>query len=119
VTAIIRESVLETVEKRLRELRVPGISVTRVKGYGEYRNFFAPNVLDVHARIETFVPGDHADEIARAIVEAACTGAPGDGIVVVLPVESIYRIRNKERVTADGLRDPGHRGGSPQPGDEE
>lgn len=35
ITAIIRVSMLKTVEKRLQDLRVPGISVTKVKGYGE------------------------------------------------------------------------------------
>ena len=39
VTAIIRCEVLEKVEQRLQELGVSGISVTRVKGYGDYANF--------------------------------------------------------------------------------
>jgi nitrogen regulatory protein P-II 1 len=101
VTAIVRASVLEKVEQRLRDLRVPGISVTRVKGYGEYKNFYTRDLLDEHARIEIFLPADQTDDIARAIVEVARTGYPGDGIVVVLPVESIYHVRTGERVTAD------------------
>lgn len=40
VNAIIRSDALEKVEQRLHELGVPGISVTRVKGYGEYKNFY-------------------------------------------------------------------------------
>lgn len=101
VTAIVRMRVLERVEERLKELRVPGISVTKVKGYGEYANFFRPDWTVEHARIEIFLRRERADEVARAIVDAAHTGDPGDGLVVVLPVESIYRIRSGALSTAD------------------
>jgi len=100
VTAIVRGTVLEDVERRLRELGVPGISVTKVKGYGEYANFFTSDWIVEHARIEIFLPAERADSVARAIVQTAATGEPGDGIVVVLPVESMYRIRTGEVVRA-------------------
>lgn len=101
VTANVRAGVLEKVEQRLHDLRVPGISVTKVKDYGECANFFTRDWLVEHARIEIFLTRDRATEIARPIVEAAHTGIPGDGIVVVLPVESIYRIRTGELMAAD------------------
>jgi len=105
VTAIVRTSVLETVERRLQELRVPGMTVTRVKGYGEYQDFFTPDHLVEHAQIEVFLGRDRADDTARAIVEAARTGMPGDGIVAVLPVESVYQIRTGHLVTANPIRE--------------
>lgn len=101
VTAIVRIEVLERVERRLQELRVPGISVTRVKGYGEYENFFARDWMTEHARIEIFLRRERSDEVARAIVTAARTGIAGDGVVVVLPVESIYRVRTGEVAASD------------------
>jgi nitrogen regulatory protein P-II 1 len=94
VTAIVRTNMLEAVERRLHELKVPGISVTKVKGYGEYANFFTPDWTCEHARIEIFLSRSQAGEVARAIAEAAQTGEPGDGIVVVLPVESMHHIRS-------------------------
>lgn len=103
VTAIVRVEALETVERRLQDLRVPGITVTKVKGYGEYADFFAHDWMTEYARIEIFLKRERADEIAQAIMDAAHTGGPGDGIIVVLPVESIYRIRNKEVATSDEL----------------
>ena len=45
VTAIIRSSVLEEVEERLRGIGVRGISVTKVKGFGEYANFYSYNFV--------------------------------------------------------------------------
>lgn len=103
VTAIVRTDVLERVEKCLEDLRIPGISVTKVKGFGEYASFFSRDWMVEHARIEIFLRRERADEIARAIVEAAHTGLAGDGLVAVLPVEAIYRIRSGEMATADEL----------------
>ncbi len=103
VTAIVRMNCLERVERRLQDLLVPGITVTKVKGYGEYEDFFARDWMTEHARIEIFLRRERAEEIARAIVDAAHTGVAGDGIVVVLPVESIYRIRSGAVATSDEI----------------
>ncbi len=103
VTAIVRMGRLERVERRLQDLLIPGITVTKVKGYGEYEDFFARDWMTEHVRIEIFLRRERAQEIALAIVDAAHTGVPGDGIVVVLPVESIYRIRSGEVATSDEI----------------
>jgi nitrogen regulatory protein P-II 1 len=80
---------------------VPGISVTKVKGFGEYVNFYQPDWLCTHVRIEVFTSTLKADEIAEAIIDAAHTGLDGDGIVAILPVESVYHIRTKEKCQYD------------------
>lgn len=103
VTAIVRASLLERVERRLQELRVPGLSVTKVKGYGEYANFFARDWMVEHARVEIFVTRGRADEVARAIMAVARTGGPGDGIIAVLPVEAVYHVRTGELATPADL----------------
>jgi len=94
VTAIVRTDTLEAVENALKALEVPGITVTRVKGFGEYANFFTPDWMCSHARLEVFVRRDRAGGIADAIRHSACTECAGDGIVAVLPVEHVYRIRD-------------------------
>jgi nitrogen regulatory protein P-II 1 len=53
IVAIVRTQVLEDVEARLLSMRVKGISVTRVKGYGEYATFIHPDWRFTHARIES------------------------------------------------------------------
>jgi nitrogen regulatory protein P-II 1 len=96
IVAVIRDHKLGDVEERLKVLRVRGmISVARAKGYGEYANLFNPDWCVAHARIEIYCKASRAEEIAQAIVEAAHTGLEGDGIVAVIPVEKIYRIRTK------------------------
>ena len=101
VTAIFRPDRLEAVEDRLRSLGVAGVSVTRVKGFGEYANFYKPDWLCTHVRIEVFTSKLKADEIAEAIMDAAHTGMEGDGIIAILPVEAVYHIRTKEKCQYD------------------
>lgn len=102
VTAIIQQDALEKVEQALQGIGVRGISVTKVKGYGEYANFYSRDwmVSVSHVRIEIFTEKARVNAIVNAILEAAHMGLPGDGIVVVVPVEQIFRVRTKSVVAA-------------------
>ena len=101
VVAIIRNQVLEDVEARLSEMRVKGISVTKVEGYGEFANYLNPDWTVTHSRVEIFTEKNMVSGIVEAIMDIAHTGTAGDGIVAVLPVEEIYRIRTKSAVSAE------------------
>ncbi|PKN50806.1 MAG: transcriptional regulator [Deltaproteobacteria bacterium HGW-Deltaproteobacteria-13] len=95
VVAIIRENKLREVEDRLKDLQVGGISVTRGAGYGEYANLFSSDWCVTHARLEIYCEASRADVIVQAIMDTTHTGSTGDGIVVVIPVERMYRIKTK------------------------
>ncbi len=95
ITAIIRSGLLEDVGKRLKKIGVRGLTVTHVRGYGEDKAIWTQNWLGEHARLEIFADGSKADAIAAAIMEVAHTGGAGDGIIAVLPVDKIFRIRTK------------------------
>jgi len=95
VTAIFRFELLDKVEKKLQELGVKGLSVSKVKGYGEYADFYAKDWLTTHARIELFLEKEDAEITAKAIMDAASLNMEGDGIVAILPVEKLYQIRTK------------------------
>ena len=95
ITAIFNIDKLEAVETRLQELGVSGLSVTKVKGYGEYANFYSRDWMTQNARIEIFTVRNRVDAIVQAIMKVAHTGLSGDGLVAVLPVEQVYRIRTQ------------------------
>ena len=99
VIAIIRENKLRGVEERLKDLQVGGISVTRGAGYGEYANLLSQDWCVTHARLEIYCEASRADVIMQAIMDEAHTGAEGDGIIVVIPVERMYRIKTKAEAT--------------------
>jgi nitrogen regulatory protein P-II 1 len=103
IIAIIRSRLLEEVEERLKKMDVKGLTVTRVKGYGESKSIWADDWLGTHARIEIFTEKKKADQMATAIVEVAHTGGAGDGIVCILPVEKIFRIRTKSEIKPDDI----------------
>jgi len=103
VTAIIRSHLLDKVEEHLQQMGVKGLSVSHVKGYGEYANFFTHNWLVRHTKIEIFAEKTRAESIARAIMDVAHTGGPGDGLIALQPVEKIYRIRTKAEATPEEM----------------
>ena len=103
VVAIIRQEKLEAVEEALNRLGVPGITVTKVKGYGDYANFYARDWLVTHSRVEIFTSAEKAADVVTGILDAASVGLSGDGLVAVLPVEQIYRIRDRAAMAAADL----------------
>lgn len=96
VEAIVRFSALESVEDALKEAGVSGLTVSPVRGFGEYRNFFRDDWTHRFARIEIFTT--RAEEIADLIVETAHTGVAGDGLVAIQPVDRIDRIRDQRTI---------------------
>ena len=101
VIAIIRRETLEKVERKLQEIGVRGISVSKVKGYGEYHNFFSPDGMVESVRLEIFTRKERVDAITAGVMEAAHTGSPGDGVVVVYPIEHFFNIRLRSEATPD------------------
>jgi nitrogen regulatory protein P-II 1 len=101
VTAIFQENMLDKVESALCEIGVNGFTVTAVKGCGEYRNYYSQDHTSCHSRIEIYIEKEHAEKVAAAIMHAAHTGLEGDGIVAILPVESLYRIRTKSVIAQE------------------
>lgn len=49
----------------------------------------------MHDRLEIYCETSRANGIIQAIMDAAHTGSAGDGIVTLIPVEKLYRIRSK------------------------
>jgi nitrogen regulatory protein P-II 1 len=101
VIAIIRPDYLEKVEQALQALAVPGISISKIKGYGEYMDFYESDWMSSHVRLEIFTPGEQARAIAGAIMETAHTGLPGDGIVAIQPVEALFHIESCSDLTGE------------------
>jgi len=97
ITAFVRPSLLGKIEEALKDECVPGLSVSQVKGYGEYANLYAKDCTVSATRIEVFIDAECAESVAQAIMCAAHTGLEGDGIVVISPVEQIYHVITREK----------------------
>ena len=95
VIAVVRVDKLETVERRLIDIGVRGLTVIKVKGLGKHANFFSRDWLSEEVKIEIVAEESRVEAIVRAVIDAAHTGDPGDGVVTVLPVTRFYRIRTR------------------------
>jgi len=103
VTAIIKPFKLDELREALAEVRVSGLTVTEVKGFGrqkghtelyrgaEYVVDFLPKI-----RVEVVLADEMVEPAIEAIVRAAHTGKIGDGKIFVTPVEQAIRIRTSE-----------------------
>ena len=102
IVAFIQPFRLEPVVDALRALpSFPGMSVSQVQGFGRLEAHpprkgeaievapFKPKV-----RIEICCRGEQTAAIAETIRQAARTGNPGDGIVLVSDIAWVYRIRD-------------------------
>lgn len=89
VIAIIRRSSLEAVEARLQNMGVRRITVSKVRGHGEYADFLSRDHLVEQVKIETFARRERALAIAQAVVESAGIASADDGLVALLPLEII------------------------------
>ena len=104
IEAIIRYERLQEVQDALDEIGVSGLNVTEVKGCGRqkgytehYRGSQANISLLPKLKIESVVPAELTERAVEAIVAAAYTGETGDGLLFVLPVSDVVRIRTGER----------------------
>lgn len=103
IEAIIRPERLQFVKVALEDLAHSGMTLTEVRGHGVQRGIteqwrgrsFAVEYL-TKVKIELVVNDDQVDAILATIVEAARTGAVGDGKIFVSPVSRAIRIRTGE-----------------------
>ncbi len=104
IIAFIKPFKLEEVKDALKGVGVTGMSVGEIRGFGrqsgqtevyrgaEYKVEFVPKT-----RVEVAVDDGDVDRVVSAIETAARTGEIGDGKIIVVPIESIMRIRTGER----------------------
>jgi nitrogen regulatory protein P-II 1 len=93
VTAIVRSDVLERIVKALEDAGIMGLTFFEVKGTGEQVQVFRP--YTIHKRLEVIVPDERAEGVARIIYEQGHTGFTGDGLIAILPVECVIKIKKK------------------------
>ncbi len=103
IKCIIQPYKLDDVKGALAELKVQGMTVSEVKGFGrqkghtelyrgaEYTVDFVPKV-----EIEVVVPDNQVKGVLDVVVKAARSGKVGDGKIFVMNVEDSVRIRTGE-----------------------
>jgi nitrogen regulatory protein P-II 1 len=103
IVAIIRPERLSEVLEALFHAEVRGLTISRVQGHGgemehveSYRGTSVKMALADKVRLEIAVSNHFVQPTVDASLTAARTGDVGDGKILVLPIEKIYRIRTGE-----------------------
>jgi nitrogen regulatory protein P-II 1 len=103
IVAIVRPEQLSDVLEALFHADVRGLTISRVQGHGgemehveSYRGTSVKMALAEKVRLEIAVSNHFVQPTVDAILTAARTGDVGDGKILVLPIEKIYRIRTGE-----------------------
>ena len=94
IIAIVRESQTKPIVSKLYENNIPGVTISTVRGYGEQVNAYSQDITQENTRIEIFVAEKYTDHIVDIIMETAHTGMEGDGVLAVIPVTTMYQIRD-------------------------
>jgi nitrogen regulatory protein P-II 1 len=104
IEAIIQPHKLENVKDALLEIGVDGMTVSEVRGHGRqkghtetYRGMEYKVDLLPKLKVEIVIPDARQEEVIRKLMEAAKTGAIGDGKIFVTKVTDAIRIRNDDR----------------------
>lgn len=92
IVAVVRPFKVDELVNALEEIEgFPGMTVTDSSGFGQRLRNTAADTVDPfkpNKRIEIAANDEVVEDIVAAIRQTAHTGKKGDGIVVVLPVES-------------------------------
>lgn len=96
VTAFVRTTALEHIVKALEAKNIRSMTIGEVKGTGKEVSLNKP--YTIHDRIDIVVPDDKAEDVVDIILQHGQTGLVGDGLVFVLPAETVVKIRTRERL---------------------
>ena len=104
IEAIIREEALNDVKEGLRAIGIVGMNIVSVRGHGRqggidmvwrgssYRMDMLPKI-----QINIVLSERNVEKTVSAIIKAAQTGAEGDGVIFIYPVDDVIRIRTGDR----------------------
>lgn len=106
IVAVIRPARLGDIEKNLLAGGLDGMTIIAAKGLGEEKKvkerLFGGTFLTEldRTKLEVVTTADKLDKVVDVFIKHGRTdsGLPGDGIVYVLPVERVLRIRTGEEL---------------------
>jgi len=96
IEAIIREEDFERVKGALKAIGIIPLTVYPVKGRG-VQGGVPPYDLLPKMKLELFVKDEDVENAVETIIQNARRGIPGDGKIIIMPIEEAVRVRTGER----------------------
>lgn len=97
VIAVVPPESVSGLESQLGSLGISGITLTKVKGYGEYKNYFSNDPHSEYVRIEIFVEDEKIEKVVDIFgISGDQSGVVG-GIFAAMPA-TFFRHLGKDTV---------------------
>lgn len=95
IKAIIQPFMLDTVLDALHEIEgLPGVTVSETRAISPDRGRYAQILKN---KLEVMVEDGMVNRVLDVLQKSAHTGNPGDGRIVVIPIDDTVSIRTGER----------------------
>ncbi len=92
VVMIMNISDYALIGEEIKNLNVPGMSVSKVQGYGDYVNEFNSFGLCDSLKVEIYTDSIQADIIAAKLSRLANDMTEGGGVIAVEPVAALMNV---------------------------
>ena len=104
IKAYIRHRKTEDVYNALNKAGFGSMTFVDCEGTGQYVDHEREHISDKYpfaeaykvVKLEILISGEHVEKVVDIVREYGRTGYSGDGMVMVLPVDEVYKVRNKE-----------------------
>ena len=92
IVMILNISDYGLIKKEIKQLNIPGITVTKVQGFGDYVNEFNNDGFTEGLKIVIYTSSEQAELIAKSLSQLANELTEGGGVVAVEPVSKLYNV---------------------------
>ncbi len=96
VVMIMNITDYELISDEINQLNVPGITISRVQGFGDHLNAYSPQGLCESLKIEIYTSSEQADGIAIRLFKLATSMTEGGGLVAIEPVSNLLNVKKIE-----------------------
>jgi len=96
VVAIMNISDFSLLQEALSRYTLPGITVSKAQGFGDYVNEFDRFGFSDNLRLEIYTQPEQAEALAQTLAQLANELTDGGGVVAIEPVSVLLNVRQLE-----------------------
>lgn len=105
VLAYIRHRKLEDVFSSLKKEGYCCMTFIECEGTGDYSDHSKAHISEKYSfadayrviKLEILVEDDNVDHIISLLRQSARTGYPGDGMILIAPIDEVYKVKTDEK----------------------
>ena len=96
VVAILNITDYGLISTSIQKLDIPGVTVSVVKGFGDYINEFNEFGFSDNLKVEVYTSAEQAETVADTLSRLGNEMTEGGGVVAIEPVSQLLNVRKLE-----------------------